>query len=468
MSNVFSNIVSKVIRTLWGDMTKDEIKRFFILAVTYFFLIGAYWEIRVMKNAVFDIFVGYRYQPFAKMVSWAVIILVTLFYSKLLDFFKRDILFYMVATFFGIGFISLGYFISHPEMVSFSANSTMSGFFSFIPGNPSKLLGWIAYCFIEAYGSIVPALFLSIMASTVSTEAAKKGYGMVYTFAQLGLVVGTVFVSIYLKVIGIGILFAIGGAAVCILPFFMRWYVNHSPITPVEKIEAAHHKEQKTGMLEGLKLILSRPYVAGLLVISVIYEAINTIVEFQMNTCALQIYPTKLDGGAAFGWFSALNGMSVGIISLTFAILGTGFFMRKFGMKFCIMSYPSIMGLMVTSILFFYMFGASTYFLMWVFFVIAVTFKGLQYTLNVPAKEVMYIPTSKDVKFKAKSWIDGFGGRSSKTLGTAVTGTIGGNFPLLLIFGTIASLGVIAFWIFVAAYVGNTFNKLQKENKIIE
>ncbi len=37
--------------------------------------------------------------------------------------------------------------------------------------------------------------------------------------------------------------------------------------------------------------------------------------------------------------------------------------------------------------------------------------KALSYSLNNPCKEMLYNPTSTDVKFKAKSWIDIFGQR---------------------------------------------------------
>jgi len=56
-----------------------------------------------------------------------------------------------------------------------------------------------------------------------------------------------------------------------------------------------------------------------------------------------------------------------------------------------------------------------------------------------------------------------FGLRATKSIG----GGVNWISPLLL-FGTIASFGIIAVWIFVAAFVGNKFNQLQKENKIVE
>jgi len=459
------NYISKIVSIFWGEMSKEELKRFGILSATYFILIGAYWLTRVMKNPVFEILVGYQYQPFAKMVSLGCVICAVLFYNKLIDLLKRDILFYIVATFFGLGFLSLGYLIANSNALVTQSNSIFSTIFSFIPG---KFLGWFTYCFIECYGSIMPAMFLGIIASTTSTRSAKKGYGMIYTFAQTGAILGAIMVAVFIQTLGFGTLFAIGGLAVCILPFLIKWYTKHSYTNLAEKIEATEHKQTKTGMLEGIKILLSRPYVAGLLVVSVSYEIINTIVEFQMNSCATKIYPSSLDGGIAFGWFNAFNGIMVNAVALSFALLGTSFFMHRFGLKFCIISYPTMIGITITTIFGFYMMGASLNFLMWSFFVAAVLFKGLSYTLNNPSKEVMYIPTSKDVKFKSKSWIDGFGGRTAKGLGATATGTFGSNFSTLLIFGTFASLGLVAFWILVAAYVGNKFTQLQKENKIIE
>ncbi|KKQ32639.1 MAG: hypothetical protein US49_C0006G0090 [candidate division TM6 bacterium GW2011_GWF2_37_49] len=453
---------ANAVRFFWGDIGKDELKRFGILSATYFFLIGAYWLIRVMKDPIFELLVGFRYQPFAKMLSLVVVICAVLFYNKLIDLLKRDTLFYCIATFFGLSLLGLGYLVAHPQLLAMSPESTLS---SLLPGN---ILGWIAYCFIEIYGSLMPALFLSIVVSTMSTESAKKGYGMIFTFAQLGAIFGTLLVMNYLQLLGFGALLAVGGVCVSVLPFLMRWYVQNAPVTPAEKIEASEHKPQKTGILEGLKLLLSRPYVAGLFVVTTTYEVIGTIVEFQMKMTATQIYPKSIDGGVGFGWFTAINGTMVNVLALAFALLGTSFLMRKFGLKFCIISFPTMIGIVVASIFGFYMAGASPYFLMWALFVAVVMFKGLSYTLNNPSREVLYIPTSKDVKFKSKSFIEAFGGRSTKAVGATVTGSLGGDFATLLVFGTFISLGLVGFWICIAAYVGNKFDQLQKENKIVE
>jgi len=460
-------MLTNLVRFFWGDLTSDEMKKFGILSAIFFLIIGAYWTLRVMKDAQFAMLVGYKYQPYAKMVSLVFVICAVLFYNKLISILKRKTLFYSLTTFYGITFLIIAYFIAQQTgsgaATTIASPSALSGMFSFIPG---KFLGWFTYCFLESFGSIIVALFWSFVASTTTTDSAKRGYGMVVASGQVGLLIGTLVVAKYVKAIGIGTLFGIGGLLICLIPFFVKLYVSSVPMQTEQEAQATN--KPKTGMLEGLRLIISKPYIAGLLVVTTMYEIINTIVEFQMGMCIDRIYPASLDAGAAFAWFKAWNGFSVGVLSLTFALLGTSFFMRKFGLRFCLIAFPTTIGITIATLFAFYITGASNFILMWAFFVAVVIFKGLSYTLNNPTKEVMYIPTSKDVKFKAKSWIDAFGNRTAKGAGAVVTGSLGAALPTLLMFGTGISLTIVIFWLFIASKVGNQFNRLQAENKIIE
>jgi ATP:ADP antiporter, AAA family len=78
----------------------------------------------------------------------------------------------------------------------------------------------------------------------------------------------------------------------------------------------------------------------------------------------------------------------------------------------------------------------------------------------------MYIPTSKDIKFKAKSWIDMVGNRSAKALGSGVNAFFT-NLSQLVFYGSIFSLGIVGIWISVAFYVGKTHKELLEKDHII-
>ena len=64
------SIVAKTVRYLWGDLSREEYKKFGILAAAMMLVIGNYWMLRVTKDALFALFVGYqKYQPIVKMIS---------------------------------------------------------------------------------------------------------------------------------------------------------------------------------------------------------------------------------------------------------------------------------------------------------------------------------------------------------------------------------------------------------------
>ncbi len=448
-------MLPKPLKAIWGDLTSQEVKKFGILSSIFFLVIGIYWMLKTMKDPIFDLHVGFRYQPWAKIASLLFVALTVIFYSKLVDWFKKQTVFYIICSFYGLGFMTLAYLLAHPQL--FVAHLCL------IPGN---ILGWITYLFIESFGSIMPALFWAFVASNTTTESAKRGYAMIATCTQVGTIFGPLFISNYSARFGLPVFFAISGLLILFIPMIILLYTK---VIPGECTDSSSSSSKGgSGFTEGLRLLLTRPYLMGVFAIATLYEFIGAILDFQKGMLISSNYPSKLDGGAAFAWFKGLEGSAIGVVSLFFAMFGTSFFMRKFGLKFCLISFPTVIGLTVTTVFSMYMLGASAYQLMWVFFGAVVLIKGLNYALNNPSKEVLYIPTSKDVKYKTKGWIDAFGARLLKTCGAGVNNALSSSLCTLLSVGTFISLGIIGVWIYAAGYVSNSFDTLQKENKIVE
>ena len=78
---------------------------------------------------------------------------------------------------------------------------------------------------------------------------------------------------------------------------------------------------------------------------------------------------------------------------------------------------------------------------------------------------MMYFPTSKAAKFKAKGWTDMFGGRIAKSGGAQLTNMLKNNMTALMAYGTLIGLGITGIWIVVAMYVGKKNEQLLKEGK---
>lgn len=431
----------RIAHALWGDVSRDEAKKFGLLAGVFFFTVGAYWMLRELKDALLMHFVGTQGIPYAKMISLVSIILILIFYNKLVDLLEKTHLVYLVATVYGFIYLSIAFLLTHPTIGL--ANLETS---------PFRILGWVLYVAIEAYGSIVIPLFWAYVASITDSISARKGYPIILGGAQTGTILGSVVTMTMATKIGIPALFAIASVAVLCVPIMLKLFTVMCPPT---QIAVQDSKKKSTGVFEGLRLIFSKPYLMGILFVSTIYEIISFLIEYQMKVCAKQ----TLGSTEKVVEFMGLQGLLVNSLAFVFALIGTSFLIRRFGLRTCLMLYPTMLACLV-------LFAWSLPSL-YVFLACVVGIKGLGYALNNPCKEIMYIPTSKDVKFKAKSWIDATGGRSTKGIGA----TIGAFFPVmseLLFFGSIISLGIIAVWIPIAWYVGTTNRKLVEENKIIE
>jgi ATP:ADP antiporter, AAA family len=363
-------------------------------------------------------------------------------------------LFYIICSIYGLSFLIIAYLLTDPTI---GVTNTIA--------DPTRYMGWFLYVLIENIGSILIALFWSFVASTTSPESAKKGLALVLSGAQVGSILGPTFAT-YSTTIGLPVLTMISGIGLLMVPVVIKIFmvfvaakevVRHEEVGSVfAKAMSERNQKPKTGVMEGLRLLLASPYLLGIFGILTFYEIVGTIIDFQMKALARPLYPTPEAITAFVGFF----GQCTNSVALLIVLLGTSYLMRRFGLTFCLLAFPIGVSLVLCYI--------YTYPVIWSAFVAMVTARGLSYGLNNPAKEVLYTPTSKDVKFKTKNWIDMFGGRSAKATGSAINNTFKANMDNLMFYGTLISLGLVGIWIFVALFVERTFNKLVKEERIIQ
>lgn len=433
-------MLTMIRKALWGDISQDEMRQFSFLALAFFCIIGAYWMLRLIKNATFMHLVGPQNLPYAKMVSVVSLFCIVLFYNKLVDLLEKTKLIYIITTTYGLLFV----------LAAFLLNQVLGG----APVFWAQALGWVLYVAIESLGSLVVSLFWAYAASSVDGASAKRGYPFVIFCGQIGSVLGASLVTTMSRRLGVPLLTCIPAFALLMVPFVIGRYVTlHGKGKEQEPAAAA---KKTTSVLEGLRLIFTQPYLMGVLVVSTAYEIIMVLLELQMNTAAYAAYSTLEEVTSFLG----IYGVSTNLISLLFALLGTSFVIRRFGLTACLVAYPLGIACLV---LYAWMFPG-----IWSFLIAVVALKGLSYALNNPCKEMLYIPTSRDVKFKAKSWIDVQGGRSAKATGATIAACFKSSMAALLSYGSIISLGIIALWIPIALFVGRRNEQLVKRSEIIE
>lgn len=445
-------------RVFWGNIDKDEAKKFGLLASIFFFIIGTYWLLRPLKESLFFHTVGPDWQPTAKKVTILLVFGLVVVYSKLIDWCHRHTLFYIIGITYALFFVGIWYGISHPTHGLVNPHI-----------GPHRYLGWFAYLSIESFGYFMAAHFWSFVASATTPESAKRGYPLIVTFAQLGSIVGSIMAynAHYFTEKALMLMGLVGISCIIILVHYFIKIIPYEQRTT--KLAHGAPKQKKTGFFEGLKLLVSRPYLMGIFAIVLFFEIVNTIVDYQLLKQAYLVpdYATS----ASFTSFIGLFGICVNTVSFLLALLGTSYLMRRLGLVFCLLTFPVCLGLAVFSFYSLLLIGTfSAKVLLWGLFVVMVLLKALNYALNNPSKEMMYIPTSRDAKFKSKSWIDIFGSRSSKAAGAQINGWLmaAGDTFFFMQAGSLVSLFCIGLWIIAALFVGRRFQRLTKSGRIIE
>jgi ATP:ADP antiporter, AAA family len=443
----------RIIRALWGDLRGEELKKFIFLALGFFFLIGSYWPLKTLKDSIFLATVGSRFQPEAKVLSLLLFLPIVLFYSRLIDHFSKEKMIYLlVAVYSALGILFV-YFMKHPTIGL--ANPLQS---------PTRLLGWGFYLYVESYISLMVSLYWAFINDVTTPESAKKGYGVVIFGAQFG---GTIFIllgnwlsrdaSRYQESIpliaSISIFFFL---AIALVVFTLTHFVSKKEMAGYQEKEEEHSTEEEptpVGFFEGLRLLLKCKYVGGIFGLVFFHEVISAIMYYQMYVLVEKTFCK--DPGLMNKYLFSFS-LMVQAVACIFGLLGTSFFQRRFGIRFCLVAYPLLLGASIV----WYGFCPHLYVITGVMIIA----KSINYALNQPAKEGLYIPTSKAIKYKSKAWIDMFGLRSAKGAGAAINKVIG----MFTRSSAIASLIIVALWTFLSHIVGRKYQTVIANKELIK
>src|SRR5271166_4192468 len=106
-----------VCRFNFGEFEKEEFKKFLRMGLIFALIIGVYWTLRPLKDAIFIHLVDKLHLPYAKTVSVLALLPLVMFYTKLLEKTSREKMLIILPTFYGISilvFALVMFFIQAP------------------------------------------------------------------------------------------------------------------------------------------------------------------------------------------------------------------------------------------------------------------------------------------------------------------------------------------------------------------
>jgi AAA family ATP:ADP antiporter len=458
---------SEFLSSLWSIKKEFRLKVFF-LSFTFLLMMACLAIWRPLKVSIFAKLVGSEFVPDAKLYALFFIIPLIIFYSKLVDWLRRHQLLYCFTIFHGLGGLIFYYLLSHP--VYGIANTVTS---------PTRLTGWFFYFFMESFNAFLSTVFWSFADSINNPKDAKNYYGFFVSGSKIGSIItaGSLYLALTMShnvkdsvllpnslLIGSFLLF---GASLCIYLLMKTvpgYYMHgYEAVYQVEKQKQKEElKEKKSfwqivkGSIEGLLVIIKNPYVLGIFAIIIFYEIIIVIFDYRVLRFADSVYPTAGSLTAYYAYYY----LCMNAVGLLISFFGTTPLLRLLGVRLSLFIFP----ITCIAILLLTMFFPSAS----IFLAALIGLRALNYALNHPTREVLYIPTTKDIKFKAKAWSDAFGSRIAKGMGSAFNITLKGATPAFALMSSLSfSLGLTFAWVIVIYFLGKTLQDAIDNKKVI-
>lgn len=441
-----------------------------LLSLTFLFVVAAYTVIYDLKNSIFMSIVGKEYVPWAKMSSMVILIPAVLFYAFLVDNLRRYQLLCFYSIVYGIFGLICAYLLGHPTIGLANTDSS-----------PFRIFGWVFYFFVEGFSPFMVSVFWAFANSVNSPDKAKNNYGLLVLGSKTGGMLSAGFACWLLTLKDAAgqrffsdaanhqLLLILFSAVVIIIPIVVCFLIKKVPGKYLHGYEAVYQFEKEKekekekeggteglGLLAGLKMLLRQPYILGIFGMVLFYEVLNTILGYQR----LGVAQAAANNVSDVSYILYQQMFIMHCAGFFISLFGTSTLLRWQGERVCLLLIPLVSG----TLLFYFWMTHTPFSLLLVF----VGLKSINYAFAQPVRESLYIPTVKDIKFKSKSWIDAFGQKMARGLGSSFN-VLTNNIGPLLYFPLHAFLfmGIISAWLATAFLLGKRYEKAIKSNEII-
>ena len=201
--------------------------------------------------------------------------------------------------------------------------------------------------------------------------------------------------------------------------------------------------------LEGARLVFRSRYLLSVVAIVGLYEIVSTVMDFQFTATVVHY----LEGDAIGQQFATVYTIT-NVVALLVQLLFTSLVMTRFGVGVALLVLPiAALGgsgaFMAMPILFF---GSA----------LNTADNAFSYSINQSAKEALYVPTTRDEKYKAKAFIDMFVQRFAKAIAVGVSlgiTTVFADFSSVR-WLSIFTTAITVLWILAARYAGRHFREM--------
>lgn len=276
------------------------------------------------------------------------------------------------------------------------------GFYPSLP-HSAFVLPFAFYIFVDMLSVVLVEQFWSLTNTAYSTDQGKRWYGLIATGGLLGGVAGGVLSATWVERLGLDTFDLLPVAAGIVALLMLLSVLMGRLGLYVEQPGVANHDEAERDQWH---FIAKHRYLFLIAAILLLAQVVEPLVEFQF----MKMVETHIEGREARTVYLADVFGILSAVAIAVNLLITPLIHRWLGALGGLFAQP--LSVMAGSL--YFMSNAT----LLAGSALKIADRGLSYSINRASKELLYIPIDPVLIFKAKAWIDMFGYRMFKVLGS--------------------------------------------------
>lgn len=261
-------------------------------------------------------------------------------------------------------------------------------------------LAWVAgafYIWVAIFSVLVVTLFWLVANDLYRPRDAKRLFGFIGSGGILGGIVGSSLAAVGAQVMGTEHLplLSSGLLVLCWMVVQRLWALAPVRLRDEDAVPRAAHHETLFADLRGFaKLLFQSRYLLLLVAVVGLNKIVATLVYYQLNPFIEHAFPDADQRTTFIGmFFSWLN-----TVAFFVQFFCTSWILRRWGLLAALLILPvSVLG-GVTGLVFFPV--------LWLAAATELWDGSLNYSLQQTAKEVLYLPIDRSIRYKIKPFID--------------------------------------------------------------
>jgi len=407
-----------------------------VMTLNVFLLLAAYYFIKPVREAlILTMPNGAEYKSYMSAAIAVLLLVAVPLYAAATNRLSRSRLVLGVTLFFA----------SH--LVLFYFASLQEGFRQYI--------GLVFFAWVGIFNMMVVAQFWAFAADLYTEAQGKRLFALLGLGASLGAAIGSKVSTLLVEPLGVYQMLLVAAGLLVACAFLGQWADARESGRAEKKKDEKKDKPPEPSKDGAFKLVLTNPYLRAIAFFSLIFTCVNTNGEYMLGSLASEA--AEAAGGDKKEYLSKFYGdfffyvNTLGVLLQTFVVSRV---VKKFGLPAMFMVFPLLAFADATLIA-----------IMPVLMVVRigkVIENATDYSLNNTLRNMLWLPTTRDQKYKAKQATDTFFVRMGDVASAGVvflaTSMAWGVRGVAIVSAVMAVI-----WFILARVIGKDFAKLESD-----